>query len=295
MSVLSVCLHPVLQRTCELERLQENRVNRCLSLRIDASGKGVNVTRVLSQLGKEVVHLTPLGGAFKDFFLRLVEKDGLHLDWVDSESEIRICYTVISRSKHTATEIVEEAPPVGPATDALIRGRFVQLLTCADTLILSGSKAAGFNQDIFPWMVQQAKAQGRNVILDVRGPDLLQSLPHQPDLIKPNFREFLATFFPGRQAVAEERWRRKMEELQEQGIGVILTQGPGPVFYTSAAGICRKEVGPLTAVNAIGSGDAFTAGLASVWCETRDLEAAVAKAVWCGQQNALQLKPGSLY
>ena len=43
--VLTVCLSPTLQKTCVLEGLVEDEVNRCTSVRLDASGKGINCTR----------------------------------------------------------------------------------------------------------------------------------------------------------------------------------------------------------------------------------------------------------
>ncbi|HPN35250.1 MAG TPA: PfkB family carbohydrate kinase [bacterium] len=292
MRFLTVSLHPVLQRTCELDRLQENRVNRCLTLRVDASGKGVNVARVLHQLGKEVLHLTQLGGVLTDYFIELIKQDGLALSWVDSESEIRICTTLLSRSAHTATEIVEEAPPVSPHTDGRMRVRFLQLLPGTRMVILSGSKAPGFTADILPWMVRQAKACGVQVLLDYRGRDLLDSLAYQPDLIKPNRQEFEDTFFPGCSAVSEHRIMEKMIALEQSGIHAVLTDGAQPVWYVQGERVVRRPVEAVVPVNAIGSGDAFAAGLAAVWSETGDMGAAVDKALWCGKQNARLIKPG---
>lgn len=40
------------------------------------------------------------------------------------------------------------------------------------------------------------------MVLDYRKDDLLHSLPHGPDVVKPNFAEFLDTFFPGQACVA---------------------------------------------------------------------------------------------
>jgi 1-phosphofructokinase family hexose kinase len=291
-SFLTVCLHPVIQRTYELACLRENQVNRCLAQRVDASGKGVNVSRVLVQLGQEVVHLTQAGGSSAEYFLRMAHNDGLDLRWVDSQSEIRTCCSLLNRSTHTSTEIVEEAEPVGSHTDAAIRALFFDLLPSSSVLIISGTKASGFLPDLFPWMVQTAKSHGAMVVLDYRGAELLESLPFRPDIIKPNRQEFMDTFFPSQSGVAEKRIHEKMVELQEQDIQVVLTDGAGPVLYTLNNHIAHCKVPILEPVNAIGSGDAFTAGLAAAFQETHDLTVSVEKAVWCGCRNAQLLKPG---
>lgn len=70
-------------------------MNRANIARTDASGKGVNVARVLSQLGAHAVHLTHAGGPNRDWFLSLCAADGLSVEWADSGSEVRICTTVI--------------------------------------------------------------------------------------------------------------------------------------------------------------------------------------------------------
>ena len=42
------------------------------------------------------------------------------------------------------------------------------------------------------------------MVLDYRQDDLLHCLPHLPDVIKPNFMEFVQTFFPAEAALAGE-------------------------------------------------------------------------------------------
>ncbi len=61
-SFLTVCLNPTLQKTIVLQKLLEDEVNRTNEHFLDASRKGINVSRVLTQLGAEVIHLTQVGG-----------------------------------------------------------------------------------------------------------------------------------------------------------------------------------------------------------------------------------------
>ena len=295
MKFLTVCLNPVIQRTYILSALHEDRVNRALSYRVDASGKGINVTRVLHQLGEPVVHLTQAGGTFRDYFLALVRQDGLQLEWVESQADIRTCCTLLNQGKHTSTEIVEEAREVDPLTETRIRDRFQALLPQIAMLILSGSKAPGFSSQLFPWMVALAKKQGKTVLLDFRGPELTASLPYVPDLIKPNRSEFVETFFPGESPPEEKEIVDRMLDLSHSGMEVVLTHGSAPVLAVRGGKLHSFPVPELTPVNTIGSGDAFAAGLASVWLETHDLLPAIHQGIRCAQQNALQLRPGVLH
>ena len=94
--ILTVCLNPTLQKTLCFPSVTQGEVNRTDNHRLDASGKGINVSRVLTQLGKTAVHLTQLGGELRPLFLSLCKKDKLlgslgTVEWVESKSPIRFC------------------------------------------------------------------------------------------------------------------------------------------------------------------------------------------------------------
>jgi 1-phosphofructokinase family hexose kinase len=299
---LTVCLNPTLQKTIVLNRLWENEVNRSNKYYLDASGKGVNVSRVLAQLGEPVIHLTHAGGQNRELFFSLSAKDGIELRVVESNSEIRYCYTLINQEKHTTTEIVEESAPVGTGTEPRIVAEFQKLLPGSHTVIISGTKAAGYSGELYPDMVRQAKKMGKTVILDFRGEDLKRSLDYQPDIIKPNLSEFINTFLsgfsPSEQEIqneAVEQVKEKMTELFRQyGIITVLTMGKHGALYMNQKQVDSMAAESIQPVNTIGCGDAFTAGLASNWRRNRDIEKAVQKGMECAKMNALLIKPGTI-
>jgi 1-phosphofructokinase family hexose kinase len=299
---LTVCLNPTLQRTIVLPRLWENEVNRSNEYYLDASGKGINVSRILTQLGEDVVHLTQVGGKNRELFLELSEKDGVIVRWVDSKAEIRFCYTLINQAKHTTTEVIEEAAPVDAETEAKIYEQYQFLLPQCHTVIISGTKAPNFSSRLYPEMVRDAKQLGKQVILDLKGDDLVNSLPYQPDIIKPNLTEFTATFFQDvslREADEMEDILRaveaKMIELYRQfGAISVLTRGKHGVLLQNGEKVERVPAPILEPVNTIGCGDAFTAGLAWSRHQNLDLVSAVAKGMECARLNALLIHPGTI-
>ncbi len=297
---LTVCLNPVMQKTLVLDDLEEGKVNRCKQQLLDASGKGINVTRVLRQLGAEVVHLAQLDGFLRGEFLKKIQEDGLSMEWVPSGSEIRFCYTLINRKQHTITEIVEEGEPVSKETEKSIRSNYTKLLGDSDIVIISGSKAPGFSDKILPDMVKEAKQQNKFVILDFRGDDLKNSLPYRPDIIKPNLFEFTQTFFPGNHKMEEEPLgsllpdiEKKMNEFYlSSGITTILTNGKQETLYTLEGSVRKLYPETIKPINPIGSGDAFTAGLAWSLSKEKPLPEAIDFAHSCGTKNARLLRPG---
>ncbi|MFP4383873.1 MAG: 1-phosphofructokinase family hexose kinase [Spirochaetia bacterium] len=301
---LTIGLNPVLQKTIILRHLHENEVNRSSEYYLDASGKGINTTRVLSHLGEPVVHLTHAGGRNRDLFLNLAESDGLHIRGVNSNSEIRYGYTLLNRENKTTTEIIEEAYPVKQGTQARLLEEYRDLLPQCEIVTFSGSKAAGYTDDLIPEMVGAAKDADKIVILDVRGSDLLGALKYRPDVIMPNLSEFVRTFMEQDTAFLTEHLDdeatlrevgKKMTELYRQfGSVTVLTRGSLATLFVSGNTVERLTPDRLDPVNTIGCGDAFTAGFASAFLKDSSVSGAVEKGHRCAGMNAVHIRPGVL-
>jgi len=297
-SFLAVCMNPTLQKTLVFPELVRDSVNRTGEYRLDVSGKGVNVCRVLTQLGKEACHLTQLGGTLRPLFLELCERDGLRIEWVESSSPIRFCYTLIDKVQKTVTELVEESEKVDESTEELLFETFSKLIPAYSALIISGTKAKGFSDNLIPEMVQTARTRGCRIILDVRGQDLLKSLPFGPDLVKPNLFEFISTFAPellsekNAETVKKEVGKVWAKLYEKYPCALVLTRGAEPLWYAENGELAEYAFKSVEPLNTTGSGDAFSAGLAAALEEGADLADAVAEGVRCGALNAAQLKPG---
>jgi 1-phosphofructokinase/tagatose 6-phosphate kinase len=236
---LSICLNPTLQKTIVLNKLWENEVNRSGEYYLDAAGKGVNCSRVLVQLGEKVIHLTQAGGKNKELLLSLIAKDGIFCRSIESNSEIRFCYTLLNMEKRTTTEIIEQPVPVNEGTEKLVWDNYEELLPISHTVIIAGTKCAGFSAELYPNMVKLAKEKGKNVILDLQGADLINCLQYKPDIIKPNLIEFIHTFFQGlsdrenleQPEVVDYASSKMLELYQEYGIISVLTRGKNGVIF----------------------------------------------------------------
>lgn len=278
--ILVVCLNPTLQKTLLFTSLREGEVNRTSTYHLDASGKGVNVARILGQLGIPAVHLTHAGGALRKLFLTLAEKDDLQIIAPDSGSEVRFCTTLLNREKGTTTELVEEAKPVNPATEKEVRKAFQALLGRVECLVISGTIAPGYGDTLYAEFVREAKEAGKRVVLDIRGKDLLSCLPHKPDVVKTNLLEFAGTFLevsPGGEQIQDQWVLQRVEEevkrlAREYGVVSITTNGKEDTLYYHKGQVVRMPVplieeNTLPVLNTTGCGDAFLAGFLKAWGE----------------------------
>lgn len=297
---LCVCLNPVVQKTLVFDKLDKGEVNRTASYRVDVAGKGICPTRVLTQLGEKAVHLTQLGGPTRDWFLSMCRADGLSVEWVESEAPIRFCTTLIERGSGDATELVEEAIPVAAGTSRLVLARFAALLPDVDAVLLSGTVAAGIEPGTMGRLAALAAGAGKRLYLDIKGRDLHDCLQYRPFCVKPNLEELAGTMGVSYAAVRDEEAARSLVEEagrsfhERYGSLLVVTRGGKPTLFWDGSTLGARAVDPVDAVNPIGSGDAFGAGLARMLESGTGLAEAVAEGTRLGGLNAAQLKPGSI-
>src|SRR5438046_1030984 len=111
-----VCLGttPALQRTMTFATLSLDSVNRAIDVREYASGKSINVARVVHTLGERVIATGFLGGDRASAVRRDLDQAGIAHDFIDIDAPTRMCVTVIDQAGTTATELIEESLPVRP-------------------------------------------------------------------------------------------------------------------------------------------------------------------------------------
>jgi 1-phosphofructokinase len=289
---LIVCLNPTLQKTYMLPGFTKTEVMRTAEHYLDIAGKGVIVTRALTLLGENAIHLTHLGGAFREYFLSRAAKEGIAIRAVGCGAEIRFCTTLLDGKGMTA-EIVEDGCRVEPALGEKVMRAFRKMLPQAAALVIAGSKATGYPDTVFPEMVGLAKKAGKLVFADIRGEDLHAVLPCRPDIIKPNRREFVETFFPAAENPPPEAVGEKLMELYGRfGVKSVLTDGDRDILFSDGKLTTMHPVTALYAINTTGCGDVFTAGLVCRYARVRDLAAAVAFGAELAGENALCVRPG---
>jgi fructose-1-phosphate kinase PfkB-like protein len=296
--ILTVCLNPTFQRTMLFWDFHYGEVNRAKDARIDASGKGANVVRVLTQMGVESALLTHIGGKGSKEMVRLYADDGLSVITVDSGSEMRTCTTILT--PEATTELIEEPRPVGKGTEEKIRRAFYAAIRKADALIITGTRAPGYSKNLYADMVRTAKGLGKLVVLDLKDDDLLLCLEEHPDVIKPNLSEFAKTFWDKNlpEASEVEALRTKAEDemrrlYQRYHTSTILSRGSRDLWFWDTE-FKTLPVPAVRTINTIGCGDALTGAFTFYLLQKDTIKEALGKAVTIAGRNAENIRPGSI-
>lgn len=297
-SLLIVCLNPVLQKTLTLTSLREGEVNRVTTHRIDASGKGINLSRVFTQLGGHSAVLTHLEKRQRRSFLKLCSNDHISLITANTEAPLRHGYTLIDTVNNITTEVIEEGASIEQRCVNLIMSRFKRSLPLYRAIAITGSKAAGYPDTLYPEMVSLAKKRGIRVYCDLRGSDLRGCIEAGADIIKINLEEFNQTFALydsiNTKPYSLESALDKAREFEKYGTRTIITLGSAGAGGYDCGKVYRQEGSKISPRNTIGCGDAYLAGFIhsyendTVFCKAMETGAS------CAIRNALSIRPGSI-
>jgi 1-phosphofructokinase len=277
--VITVTLHTAVDRVLEVERLAPGAHVRARRLGRYPAGKGVNVSRALATLGIASIATGFVGRDEKDWFEADLGRGGLimpRLLAVDGPTRENI--TLLARDAKSPAK----SPANFPADLHVREDGFdvtrqqvqclIELLDQTagrdDVVVFSGSLPPGMSPDDLLACVATLARRGIRVALDTGGTTLRHVLRHTADagtrmwLIKPNATELAecldTTAAANPAAVANQAMR-----LMTQADWIAATAGREGAALAGQGGMwigCVTDM-PQTAVNTVGCGDCFLAGL----------------------------------
>lgn len=254
--------NPALDVTYRTPRIEVGHVNRVAVTRAPG-GKGVNVARVLAQLGHEVTCAGFLAGETGAQLRQLLVGAGVDERWVLIAGETRTTVAVVEDSG-AATMFNEPGPGIEAADWDRLTASVLEVLGAGDVLTISGSLPPGTGPADLPGLLGAVHARGVRTIVDTSGPGLLDAARAGAVVLKPNHHELLeSTGEPDvvRAAVRLLRLGAHVVVVSQGEDGVTLMRGePG-----DAAGgfrVWHARPSQVLVGNPTGAGDAAVAALA---------------------------------
>ncbi len=294
--ILAAGLSPAWQQILVFDRFTRGEVNRAVEACACASGKVINVGIALTSLGAEARTLSVLGGRSGAMIESEMAALGVSSQWIQDPATTRTCTTIIERSTGETTELVENAAMIQARSCEAFLSALRNEAQAAQWVILSGSlpPSAGrpSTKSLYREMLERLPSTAR-VILDARGPEMLECLSQRPFLVKPNREELALTV--GRDLPDKESLITAMREVNHLGAEwVLVTHGGGEVWLSSLSELWCFTPPQIEVVNAIGCGDCLTAGLTASLAEGHDLPTAIRFGIAAAGDNAVQLLPSRL-
>ncbi len=285
--IYTVTLNPALDKTVEIPSLKVDAVNRITSMRTDPGGKGINVSKVIRELGRESIATGILGGSTGRTICAALDAMGIRNSFRFVEGETRTNLKVIDPVNHTNTDLNEPGVTVSREILDDLLGELARKAGEGDIVVLSGSLPKGAPQDTYGVWVRAFRNAGAKVVLDVDGALLEAGIKESPCLIKPNEHELSALMGEKLSSPAElaEASRALMERCGIEKI--VVSMGADGALYVTERETLYAEGLKVPVKSTVGAGDSVVAALAVSEEAGSSLEDTIRLSTACGAANVM--------
>ena len=294
--ILTVTLNAAIDRTVAVPNFRLGRRHRAVESRTVAGGKGINVARALSLLGRPVIATGFVGGPTGARVLEELREESVLTDFTAIASETRINLAVIDPTSGEQTEINERGPAVSPEEVKRLFERIGYLAGGAKICVLAGSVPPGAGDDLYARLVADLGRRGVTVVLDAEGEAMLAGVRAGASMVTPNERE--AEELVGQEFSDGTDLAHGLNELVRLGAAEAAITRPEGCVASVGEGTERRllevHTEPLEAVSTVGSGDAFLAGYVAASYDGRSPEDCLAYGVACGAESTQHFGAGTV-
>ncbi len=281
--IYTVTFNPALDYVMKVEKLRFDDINRTYGEELSYGGKGINVSVLLSRLGKESVALGFKAGFTGEKLEEMLEKDGIHTKFIKlKEGNTRINVKVRSE---TELDINAGGPPVGESEVAELID-IIKTLGSGDVLVLAGSVPGTLPADMYEKILSITSKKGVEAVVDATGDLLLNVLKYKPFLIKPNNFELGDLF--GVTIRNEQEIINYAQKLQKMGArNVLVSRGKdGAILIAENGEIKSIGIIPGKPLNSVGCGDSMVAGFVAGYMDKKDYSYALKLGSACSNATA---------
>ena len=278
--VATLTVNPAVDMAAQAMAVRPGHKIRTFGERYDPGGGGINVARVITELGGETLAILASGGVTGRFVEEMLT--AAHVPWqaVPIQGSCRISVTVRDQSNGQEYRFV----PLGPELSQSDCARILDAVASvdADWLVASGSLPPGVPVDFYGKVARAAAARGTKFALDTSGPALKASLQSGIDLLKPSLSEFETIV--GTRVADLPSQKELAKRLANSGAAqmIALTLGERGAVLATADHALHLPAIAVSERTGVGAGDSFLAGLIFGLAEGQPHGKALRLALACG-------------
>lgn len=294
--ILTVTLNAAIDRTVAVPNFRLGHRHRAVESRTVAGGKGINVARALSLLGRPVIATGFAGGPTGIRVLEQLREEGVLTDFIPIAAETRTNMAVIDPTSAEQTEINERGPAVSPEEIERFIERLAYLARGASLCVLAGTLPPGAGDDLYARLVKELRKRDVTVVLDAEGEPMRAGVRAGASVVTPNERE--AEELIGQEFTDRDDLAHALAELVRLGATEAAITRPDGCVAAVGEGSERRflevRTESLEPVSTVGSGDAFLAGYAAARYDGRSAGDCLAYGVACGAESTQHFGAGKV-
>jgi len=283
--IVTLTLNPAIDCAAEAQSVRPIRKIRTWGERYDPGGGGINVGRVIRELGGTALVIYLSGGTVGPVLDGLVRAAGIESQRIPITGDTRISHTVHERSSGLEFRFVPQGPTIERSEwEACLAA--LEEVEC-DYLVASGSLPRGAPEDFYAKVASLAAQKGALFALDTSGNALKATVERGVYLIKPSLGELEELV--GRELPSAADQEEAVRKLIFNGAAeiVALTLGRDGALMGTKKGLRRLAGLKVTPKSAVGAGDSFLAAMTLGLAQGRSPGDAFALAVAAGTAAVL--------
>ena len=286
--IYTLTLNPAIDHVIRLNDLEKGETNRAFEESISAGGKGINVSKILKNLGEETIALGYIAGfTGREIERILKDMEKINCDFIFLEKGFTRINTKIKAD--CETEINGPGPELDDKDIDLLMEKFDGVKE-GDYVFLSGSIPASLGDSFYALIMEKLKDKAVSIVVDCTGKALEETLAYSPVLVKPNVRElegFFKTKIEDHQGI--EKYAKKLLDMGPENV-IISMGGDGAYFISENGDSIFLDAPKGKVVDTVGSGDSMVAGFIYGLKNGFSPEESFKFAVSCGSASAFSSK-----
>lgn len=260
--ILTITLNPLLEKVLFFDKIESNKVNRSKSYKINAGGKGINVSRQLNKFNLDNLATGFLGGENGKRLKSILYKENIKNSFVQISDETREGFVIIENSKLRESYFCPDPVVKSSEVDSFIEKTKKAILNC-EMVIFSGSSPEFENPSdgikIFSELIRFSVDNDKITLLDTYGKHLSDCLKLNPDIVHVNADELKSSL--NFSLNSDDEVIKILKEMYKMGIKIFSITDGSKKFFAINHGFIYEVIPPvINTINSTGSGDAFMAG-----------------------------------
>ncbi|WP_299029067.1 1-phosphofructokinase family hexose kinase [uncultured Thermanaerothrix sp.] len=289
--VITVTLHPALDRILTTSQLRPEGVNRVQVVREYGGGKGNNVARALHRLGAPVLAFGFQGGLTGQIARRAFKREGIPTHFVSCRQPTRISTLIVESATGQGYTLYEPGQMVSPKELLNLKAQFLRIIGGFQIALFCGSAQHPALAHLMAELIGAAKQRGVVCVLDSSGPALREGIQAQPFMVKVN-REELEEWL-GERLETPTQLMAGLLQVHRLGVALVaVTQGEEGVMVTDGKVLWQGALKMKNVINVMGCGDSLLAGMTYALMSGLRLPEMVRWGVACGAANTQVLGAG---
>lgn len=257
--VVTITLNPALDLTGSMNQLNVGSVSLVEQSSLHAAGKGVNVAKVLSELGADVTVTGFLGRDNQELFCQLFNQLGVRDEFIRIDGATRINVKLVEHNG-AVSDINFPGITVTQADIDAFEAILLRLAQDHDYFVLAGSLPKGISPQRCAGWISQLRSMNKKVLFDSSREALMVGLEARPWLIKPNDEEL--SQWCGKELSTLKECQQAASQLAQKEIeNIVISMGANGVMWLNENEWLHAKPPKMQVVSTVGAGDTLVAGL----------------------------------